>query len=81
MNHTRAVFQPASVKAKKKNSFTFSYIDPLPLIQCWKVSKQFPAETIQFCTTLKEGGGERSNEDFKSANLPNSFVYDCRLNR
>ena len=73
MNHTRAVFQPVLLKLKK-NSFTFSYIAPLPPIQWWKVSQQFPTETIQFCTTLKEGGGERSNEDFKSANLPNSFV-------
>ena len=73
MNHTRAVFQPASVKLKR-NSFTFAYIAALPPIQCWKVSEQFSTQTIQFCTTLKEGGGGRSNEDFKSANLSNSFV-------
>lgn len=49
---------------------------PRSPIQCWTVTQQFPTETIQFRTTLNKGGGE-SNEDVKSANLPNSFVYDC----
>ena len=46
-------------------------------IKCWKITQQFPSKTIQFCTTLNEGGGETSIEDIKSANLPNGFVYDC----
>ena len=70
------VLHPASVKAQKKQFHLFLY-RPLPPIQCWKVTQQFPTKTIQFSTTLNEGGGERRNEDVKNASLPNSFVYDC----
>ena len=50
-------------------------------MQCWKVTQQFPTETIQFCTTLKKGGGETSNEDFKSAKPSQQFclgLYESR---
>ena len=57
MNHTKAVFQSAPVKAQKKYFQLLSYSPPYP---------------------LNKGGGERSNENDKSANLPNDFVYDCR---
>ena len=78
MSRTRAVLNPLLLK-RKRNSFTFSYIAPLPPIQCWRVTQQFPTKTIPFCTTLNGGGGgggERSNEDIKSADVPNGFVYD-----
>ena len=73
MNRARDVFNLLLLK-RKRNSCTFSYVAPLPLFNVAEL--QFPTETIQFCTTLNKGGGE-SNEDVKSANLPNSFVYDC----
>ena len=62
---------------RKRQSFTFSYIAPLPPIQGWKVTPQFPTKTIQFCTTFNEGGGEKSIKDVKSANHSNGFVYHC----
>ena len=37
------------------------------------ITKQLGTQTAQFSTTLKRGDGE-----VKSANLPNTFDYDCR---
>ena len=41
--------------------------------QCWKVTQQFITKTIQFCTTLNQGGGEQGKKDVKNASLPNGL--------
>ena len=51
MKRTRAVPQPACAKAQ--------------IIQCWRVTQQFPTKTIQFCTTLNVGEGREAMKTSK----------------
>ena len=61
MNDTRVVSQPGSVKAQ--NKFFLLLYSPLPPIQCWKVTQQFPTKTVPF---LNQGGGGMGREAKKT---------------